>query len=292
MEKVVIEELDELLHGEAYTVHPAAELFPLLEGQEFDRLVDSIREHGVQTPVMFSWDADEKPVLLDGRNRLRAVNRLKEQGITVPVPVRSFDYRRDGITEVEWIEAQNIDRRHLNDDARVMLVAQLHELIEAEAAKAKKESQFNSETAKAAATKRHDKTATVHSASPQKRDRKKSEARTTAAKVGAKAKVSTHKAKQAIAVAKATTAGTLSPDVVKDVIASKRKLVDAVPQKPVKAKPAVHPADDLRAAVAKRWEAMKVCDKHWSIADMKEVRRLFIEVIREEQKRLDERLKN
>jgi len=287
MKSGLIEELNELLHGDPYTVHPAAELFPLVEGQEFDRLVDSIREHGVQTPVMFGHDANEKPVLLDGRNRLRAVDRLREQGITVPVPVRSFDYTRDGITEVEWIEAQNIDRRHLNDEARVMLVAQLHELIEAEAAKAKKESQFDSSTAKAAAKKRHDKTATADSASPQKRDRKKSEARTTAAKVGAKAKASKHKAKQAIAVAKATKAGTISPEVAREVIAGKRKLNDAVPKKPAKAKPAASPADELRAAVTQRWRTMSVWDKHWARADMKEVRRLFIEVIREEQKQND-----
>jgi hypothetical protein len=50
--------------------------------------------------------------------------------------------------------------------------------------------------------------------------------------------------------------------------------------------------DTLRAAVAERWEKMRLWQKHWSIADMKDVRRLFIEVIREEQKRLDERLKN
>ena len=287
MTTVLIKEMNEVIYGKPYTVHPAADLFPLVEGQEFDRLVQSIREHGVQTPVMFGVDENKKPVLLDGRNRLRAVEHLKSQGITVPVPARCFDYSLDGITPVEWIEAQNIDRRHLTGDARAMLAAQLHEMIEADAAKAKKASQFNADTAKAAATNRHNKTATADSASPQKRDRKKSEARTTAAKVGAKAKTSKHKAKQAIEVAKKTKAGTISPDVAKDIVAGKTKLKDAVPKAPAKAKAGPNPADDLRAAVVKRWEAMSVWDKHWARADMRDVRRLFIEVIREEQKQFD-----
>lgn len=45
-------------------------------------------------------------------------------------------------------------------------------------------------------------------------------------------------------------------------------------------------SDELRAAVHARWDAMRVCDKQWGIADMPEVRRLFIEVIRKEQKQV------
>jgi hypothetical protein len=46
------------------------------------------------------------------------------------------------------------------------------------------------------------------------------------------------------------------------------------------------PDDGLRAAVAKRWQAMRLWEKHWSIADMKDVRRMFMELIRDEQKQL------
>lgn len=290
MQKVMIEELTELCNGRPYTVHPAAELFPLVEGQEFDRLVESIREHGIQNPVVFGWDENSKPVLLDGRNRLRAVERLKEQGITVAVPAREFDYPHDGITEVEWIEAQNIDRRHLTDDARAMLAASLHEMIEAEAAKAQKESQFNSETAKTAAAKRHDKAATADSASPQKRDRKKSEARTTAAKVGAKAKVSKHKAKQAIAAAKAIKAGAVSPDVRKEVIAGKKKLKDAVPVtgKPSKSTPDTSKRqyesidDEIQFEINRAWSRLR--GKFAPGVEHKKLRAAMIALIRKEQK--------
>ncbi len=54
------------------------------------------------------------------------------------------------------------------------------------------------------------------------------------------------------------------------------------------AKPAKRqPDDELRGAVAQRWEAMRLWAKHWALADMKDVRRLFIELIRDEQKQLD-----
>jgi hypothetical protein len=44
--------------------------------------------------------------------------------------------------------------------------------------------------------------------------------------------------------------------------------------------------DELTAAVAQRWEKMRLWEKHWGIADMNDVRRLFIEVIRQEQKQV------
>jgi len=291
MKDALIEELNELLHGDPYTVHPAAELFPLVEGQEFDRLVQSIRDHGIQNPVVFGFDQQERPVLLDGRNRLRAVERLKEEGITVSVPVRSFDYTHDGITEVEWIEAQNIDRRHLTDDARAMLAASLHEMIEAEAAEAQKQSQFNAETARAAAAKRHEKTVTTDSASPKKRDRRKSEARTTAAKVASKSKVSRHKAKQAIAAAKAIKAGTVSPDVRTEVIAGKRKLKDAVPAtkgKPSKSAGQRHYQsidDEIRFEINRAWSRLR--GKFAPGAEHKKLRAAMIAMIRQEQKQFD-----
>jgi ParB-like chromosome segregation protein Spo0J len=287
VQEIQVEEMNALLKGEKpFTVHPAAELFPLVEGEDFESLVNSIREHGIQTPVMFGWGDDEKPVLLDGRNRLRAVERLKEQGITVTVPVRSFDYSDDGITEVEWIESQNFDRRHLTDDQRVMIAAALHPMIEAEAREAQKASQFDAEKAKAAAAKRHDKTATADSPSPQKRDRKKSEARTTAAKLAKKTKTSTHKAKQAIALNKAVESGAVSADVQQAVMKGKKKLKEALPAKPSKSKPqpAADPAAAFRAEIVKAWEGIK---KKIAVADHRELRKVLAGIIREEQKQFD-----
>jgi ParB-like chromosome segregation protein Spo0J len=264
-----------------HMIHRAASVFPLMEGKDFQSLVDSIAVHGVQNPIV-----SYKGEVLDGRNRLRAVMQLRDQGHKVDLPCVEWE-STNGTTTTEWITAQNLDRRHLTDDQRVTIAAALQPMIDAEAREAQKASHFKSDTARAAAKKRHDKTATADSPSPQKRDRKKSESRTTANKLAKTAKTSTHKAKQAIALNKAVESGAVSPEVQQAVMVGRKKLKDAVPVKPAKAKPAASPADDLRAAVTQRWRTMSVWDKHWARADMKDVRRLFIEVIREEQKQND-----
>ncbi len=52
----------------AWTVHPYALLFPLLDDVEFARLVANIRENGLIEAIWLDRDGR----ILDGRNRLRA----------------------------------------------------------------------------------------------------------------------------------------------------------------------------------------------------------------------------
>ena len=47
--------------------HPLANIFPLVEGPDFDELVADIREHGLHGPIVL-----HEGMILDGRNRLRA----------------------------------------------------------------------------------------------------------------------------------------------------------------------------------------------------------------------------
>ena len=49
-------------------IHPAAELFPLMDGDEFASLVDSIKAQGLREAAWLTADG----ALLDGRNRVRA----------------------------------------------------------------------------------------------------------------------------------------------------------------------------------------------------------------------------
>ena len=60
---------DELVEigGRQYRVHPAAAVFPITSGREFDELVEDVRVNGLRELVVVRGDQ-----LIDGRNRVRA----------------------------------------------------------------------------------------------------------------------------------------------------------------------------------------------------------------------------
>jgi ParB-like chromosome segregation protein Spo0J len=222
-------------------IHPAASVFPLMEGPAFQRLVDSIAVHGVQNPIVCSGH-----LVLDGRNRLRAVEQLLNEGHEVALPAVQWK-SENGMTETEWVEAQNLDRRHLSPDAFAAAAAALSRILRKEA----KERQ--------AATKldgskpgpgRGKKTVTTKPSSPQKRDRKADDARSTVGQVAAKAGTSMHKARQAVKLDQAVEAGVIPEEVQKDVIAGKKKLRDAVKQVPATPKPPRKPASKKKRRAA------------------------------------------
>lgn len=92
--------------------HPAAEIFPLLTGAEFDALVADIREHGQREPVV-TYDG----LILDGRNRYRACEVLG-------IPPKTEEWGRDGTPEA-FVISMNLHRRHLNEGQRAMIAARL-----------------------------------------------------------------------------------------------------------------------------------------------------------------------
>src|SRR5262249_43728857 len=91
--------------------HPLANLFPLIEGWEFDELVADIAAHGVREPI---WLYDGQ--IIDGRNRYRAASIAG-----VDCPMREYT----GDDPAAFVVSLNLKRRHLNDAQRAMVAAKL-----------------------------------------------------------------------------------------------------------------------------------------------------------------------
>lgn len=107
-----------------YEVHPAAELFPLVEGRELQDLADDIKANGLLNPITLLAEAGKR-VLLDGRNRLRACELAGVE------PTTEF-WAGEG-SPVSWVVSQNLRRRHMNESQRAMVAAGLVPLFEGEA---------------------------------------------------------------------------------------------------------------------------------------------------------------
>lgn len=91
--------------------HPYADLFPLMEGDDLDRLVTDIEQNGLQQPIVLHDGA-----ILDGRNRFRAC--LEAQ---VPIVTETFA----GKDPLAFVVSANLHRRHLSVSQRAMIAAKL-----------------------------------------------------------------------------------------------------------------------------------------------------------------------
>lgn len=74
--------------------HPVLDGFPMLTGEQFNALVDSIREHGILKPIV-AVKVGEKLYTIDGRNRARAALKagLKKASVMIaPDKTNPLDY--------------------------------------------------------------------------------------------------------------------------------------------------------------------------------------------------------
>lgn len=96
------------------TFHPLAQLFPLIEGEEFNELVADIRANGVREPI---WIHEGQ--ILDGRNRYRA-----SAAAGADCPMRAYD----GADPLGFVVSLNLKRRHLDEGQRAMVAAKIANL--------------------------------------------------------------------------------------------------------------------------------------------------------------------
>lgn len=107
-------------------VHQAAALYPMLEGEAYKELKDSIHKNGCRNPVVLTNDGT---VLVDGRNRLRVCRELKVEPDIVLLPE---EYDDQDI--IDYVTDQNLNRRHLTPSQLQMVGAKMIPMY-AEAAK-------------------------------------------------------------------------------------------------------------------------------------------------------------
>jgi hypothetical protein len=99
----------------SFTVHPAAEAFPMLPEDELQSLADDIKAKGLYHPIVLSADGTE---LIDGRNRLAAC--------TLAGVEPRFDRLPKNVDPRVYIVSANIYRRHITKGQKALAVALIY----------------------------------------------------------------------------------------------------------------------------------------------------------------------
>lgn len=205
-----------------YKVHPAASFFPLIEGEEFDALVMSIKTVGLMNPIIL-----KDGMLIDGRNRLRAILELQSNHSSIKILTKELELDVKSISE--YIFHTNIQRRHLTPDQMASIGYEILPMIAKEREAKQVATQFKPGVSGNPIGKVKEQVDT-DSYPPAPRDIKKKNEQSTVGQIAKLAKVSHHKARQVVAVAKAVEAGELPQETIAQVKSGEVKLKDVAPK--------------------------------------------------------------
>lgn len=225
-----------------YKVHPAASFFPLIEGEEFDALVMSIKTVGLMTPIVL-----KDGMLIDGRNRLRAILELQSKHSSIKILTKELELDVKSISE--YIFHTNIQRRHLTPDQMASIGYEILPMIAQEREAKQVSVQFKvgdprqnpgGKSKPVVDTKpcppqllpdlTGESTVNTKPCSPSPRDIKAKHEQSTVGQIANLTKVSHHKARQFVAVSKAVEAGELPKETISKVRSGAVKLKDVAPK--------------------------------------------------------------
>src|SRR5574343_38168 len=103
-----------------YEFHEAANIFPLIAGEEFDALVKDISENGLKQPI-YLYEGK----IIDGRNRYRACLQAGRDA--------KFTTIKDIENPISFVISLNIHRRHLTPSQRAAVAVDIETYFAAEA---------------------------------------------------------------------------------------------------------------------------------------------------------------
>jgi hypothetical protein len=98
--------------------HPLAELFPLMEGAEFDELVADVKKNALRYKITLY-----EGKILDGRNRYRAMLAAGD----TPTKAHFLEYKPilPSDTPLSYVITANLHRRHLTTEQKREIIAKL-----------------------------------------------------------------------------------------------------------------------------------------------------------------------
>lgn len=96
-----------------YPLHPAAEIFPVMDKAGFAALVADIAAHGQREPILI-LDGQ----VIDGRHRLRACEQLGIEPLVRDICAKESD-------PFSLVVSLNLHRRHLTESQRALVAARL-----------------------------------------------------------------------------------------------------------------------------------------------------------------------